>query len=123
MRRQADMLGMQGREAIRKFVYNGGGYIGICAGSYLATPHYSWSLGLLNAQVVDRQHWARGTGQVWLKLSSAGQGALDVDADQVRVYYGQGPLLAPGHYAGLPAYESLAQYSPPSPGMAPSPAA
>ena len=120
--RQADMLGAQGRDAIRKFVHNGGGYVGICAGSYLATPHYSWSLGLLNAWVVDRQHWARGTGQVWLKLSPEGQRALDDDAEQVRVYYGQGPLLAPGNYAGLPPYEPLAQYATAIARHAPNPA-
>jgi len=43
-RRQADHLGAQGRTAIRQFVEHGGGYVGICAGSYLATPYYSWSL-------------------------------------------------------------------------------
>ena len=60
---------------------------------------------------MDRKHWARGTGQVWLKLSATGKRALEDRADLARVYYGQGPLLAPGGYAQLPPYESLAKYS------------
>jgi len=31
-------LDKKGFEMIRKFVANGGGYIGICAGAYLAAP-------------------------------------------------------------------------------------
>ena len=47
-----------GRRAILDFIKNGGGYVGICAGVYLASSHYSWSLGILNAKVVDGEHWA-----------------------------------------------------------------
>ena len=56
--KQAETLKDDGRENIRAFVKNGGGYVGICAGSYLATTDYTWSLGLLNAKVLDRKHWA-----------------------------------------------------------------
>ncbi|MFO0026648.1 MAG: BPL-N domain-containing protein [Deltaproteobacteria bacterium] len=34
--RQGRALGEEGREAMRHFVREGGGYVGICAGSYLA---------------------------------------------------------------------------------------
>src|SRR5690606_30709410 len=37
---QSKNLEEKGREVIREFVRNGGGYVGICAGSYLATTHY-----------------------------------------------------------------------------------
>jgi glutamine amidotransferase-like uncharacterized protein len=110
-RSQANHLGAQGRAAVRRFVEHGGGYVGICAGSYLATPYYSWSLGLINARVVDRQHWARGTGKVTLALTADGQKALEHPDHQVRIYYGQGPLLAPAHYEGLTAYQTLARYT------------
>ncbi len=70
--KQAEMLEPSGCEAIRDFVDGGGGYVGICAGSYLATAQYSWSLNLINARVWDRAHWARGTGTVSLGLSSLG---------------------------------------------------
>ena len=70
--KQAEMLEPSGCQAIRDFVDGGGGYVGICAGSYLATAQYSWSLNLINARVWDRAHWARGTGTVSLGLSSLG---------------------------------------------------
>lgn len=110
-REQAMHLGERGQENIRAFVKKGGGYVGICAGSYLATPGYRWSLGLINARVVDRRHWARGTGPVRLKITPAGRKALDVGPEEVKVHYGQGPLLAPGTRRDLPAYEALATYA------------
>src|SRR4051794_6360903 len=32
-----------GRDKVRDFVQKGGGYVGICAGAYLATRDYPWS--------------------------------------------------------------------------------
>lgn len=58
-RGQARALGEAGREKIRNYISDGGGYLGICAGSYLATNDYSWSLNLIDAKVVDRRHWNR----------------------------------------------------------------
>lgn len=111
--KQAQNLGEEGREAIREFVRQGGAYVGVCAGSYLATTDYSWSLGLLNAKVVDRAHWARGTGQVTLDIHAEGQKVLGQESKTLEVYYGQGPLLAPGGKTGddiPPPFESLATY-------------
>lgn len=108
---QAKNLGEAGSQAVRQFVRDGGGYVGICAGSYLASSYYSWSLHLINAQVVDREHWARGTGTAILRLSEVGKQSLREPADEVQVYYGQGPLLAPDTKDDLPAYEVLAEYA------------
>jgi glutamine amidotransferase-like uncharacterized protein len=108
--KQALALGEDGKQAVKDFVANGKGYIGICAGAYLATNHYSWSLGLINAKVVDSKHWARGTGEVQLNLTTSGQKNLQYDQSTCKVYYGQGPLLAPGDDAKAPAYETLATY-------------
>ena len=108
---QAKKLTARGRDNIRQFVSRGGGYIGICAGSYLASSTYKWSLSLINARVVDSQHWARGTGQVKINMTPLGKALLDEQSDVVDVYYGQGPLLAPDTKPGLPAYEPLALYS------------
>lgn len=108
--KQAEALQPEGREAIRDFVKAGGGYVGICAGSYLATTDYTWSLGILNAKVIDRKHWARGTGDVKIKLTDEGKELLGSKDDLVEVYYGQGPLLSPDTKEGLPAYKPLALY-------------
>lgn len=108
--KQAERIEPSGRENIRNFVKGGGGFVGICAGSYLASSDYTWSLNLLNAKVLDRKHWARGTGPVQLKMTDSGKDALH-QADEVEVYYGQGPLLAPDDEKDLPKYEELATYA------------
>ena len=108
--KQATNLEISGREAIRQFVKNGGGYVGVCAGAYLASSHYPWSLHIINARVIDREHWARGKGNVILTLSDLGQKALGHPEKEVEVYYGQGPLYGRGTNDTLPPYEELAIY-------------
>lgn len=108
--KQAETLGQEGRERVREFVENGGGFVGICAGAYLASAHYRWSLHLLDARVVDSNHWARGTGDVELRISAIGRKAFNVEDETATIYYGQGPLLAPGGKAAIADYELLAAY-------------
>jgi glutamine amidotransferase-like uncharacterized protein len=108
--KQATNLETPGCEAIQKFVRDGGGYVGICAGAYLASSHYSWSLNLINAKVIDRNHWARGKGDVALTLTPLGQKVLGHPDSEVEVFYGQGPLYSHGTNDTLPAYEELAIY-------------
>jgi putative intracellular protease/amidase len=108
---QAKQLQEEGRDKIKAFVKKGGGYVGICAGSYLATSYYTWSLHLLNADVVDREHWARGFGTVELKFSPLGQSMLDQPTATIDCAYHQGPLLTPGHDPDLPPYEPLATFA------------
>ncbi len=108
--KQASMLEESGREQIRSFVGKGGGYIGICAGSYLASSHYSWSLNLINARVWDRAHWARGNGKVKVGISTTVSDVFDSEETTLDVYYGQGPLLIPGNNPDLPMYQVLAVY-------------
>jgi hypothetical protein len=107
---QAKALGEEGREQVRQFVRGGGGYVGICAGSYLASRSYPWSLHLLDANVVDRAHWNRGFGDVELRLSEKGKGFFGANSDQVTIYYHQGPLLAPGNDPVIPDFDSLAAF-------------
>lgn len=107
---QAKKLEEAGCKVVKDFVRDGGGYVGICAGAYLASAQYSWSLGIVNAKVWDRSHWARGTGPVSLSLSSTGCDLLKSDKDKLECYYGQGPLLVPHNDPELPGYEVLATY-------------
>ena len=108
--KQAAALEESGRTAERRFVEQGGGFVGICAGSYLASAHYPWSLGLIDARVVDREHWARGTGDVQIALTPAARKVFAADKDEVTIYYGQGPLLAPAEHDDIPDYQLLARY-------------
>ncbi|HEY3332442.1 MAG TPA: BPL-N domain-containing protein [Capsulimonadaceae bacterium] len=108
---QAKALGEKGRGQIKDFVRAGGGYIGICAGAYLASAHYDWSLAIINTQVVDRAHWARGRGKVTIALNDDGKKLFEASASQVPINYGQGPLMAPKHDPSLPEYTELATFS------------
>ncbi|MES2465501.1 MAG: BPL-N domain-containing protein [Armatimonadota bacterium] len=107
---QGKALEEEGRERIRTFVKGGGGYIGICAGSYLASCDYPWSLNIINAHVLDKKHWARGTGPVDVAFTPQGQQQLSVAGDNLTIQYGQGPLLAPAEDTKLPPYEPWAKY-------------
>jgi glutamine amidotransferase-like uncharacterized protein len=111
--KQGNDLGEDGRQQVRQFVNQGGGFLGVCAGAYLATNDYTWSLNLIDAKVVDRKHWARGTGTVQLELSATGQDLFKVKSSELNIFYGQGPLLGRREWDDpkIPDYESLAIYS------------
>jgi putative intracellular protease/amidase len=108
---QAKSLEEDGREKVRAFVKNGGGYLGICGGAYLATSDYPWSLNIVNAAVVDKKHWARGRATLQLDFTELGRSTLDVPSDSVQCLYHQGPLLTPDHKHDLPPYEPLATFA------------
>jgi glutamine amidotransferase-like uncharacterized protein len=107
---QGRSLEAEGREKVRDFVRKGGGYVGICAGAYLASCDYAWSLHILDARVVDKQHWARGTGDVDIALTARGNELLGLDARRSSIFYFQGPLLAPAGDPEVPDYEVLARF-------------
>ena len=108
---QAGGLQEAGREAVRKFILGGGGYVGICAGAYLATSNYVWSLAVINADSIDRQHWKRGNGQLEIELSPRGREFFSRPAAaRLEIRFAQGPILAPGDKKDLPPYTVLAWY-------------
>jgi predicted deacylase/putative intracellular protease/amidase len=107
--RQAAALEEAGRAAVQQFVRRGGGYIGICAGAYLATSGYSWSLKLINAKTLSSK-WQRGRGQVKVELSPAGQTMLGSRAGLLDVLYANGPVVGAANQADLPDYEVLAWF-------------
>lgn len=100
-----------GRKEVKSFVDRGGGFLGICAGAYLATADYDWSLHILDARVIDRAHWARGTGDVEVRLTEPGQRLLGAGSDHQTILYWQGPLLAPAGKPEIPDYETLGTFA------------
>jgi hypothetical protein len=107
---QGKALGEEGREQVRSFVRGGGGFVGICAGAYLASCDYPWSLHILDAKVIDKAHWARGNGDVQVGLTAAGKTLLGAEADRQQIAYYQGPLLAPAGDPDVPDYEKLGTF-------------
>jgi hypothetical protein len=123
-------IGADGAAAVRAFVAAGKGYLGVCAGGYLAghmsccdgvIPGYcggvsgcapaSYALQLLDIGVA--QPWARGHGPVLVQYSDAAIAMLKLDAARyagrnVSVLYYQGPIMA-RNYDGK--YTSLATFN------------
>jgi len=106
--KQAAALGETGREAVRDFIRRGGGYFGTCAGAYLATSHYTWSLGILDSASLDTKHWKRGTGKVDVELTEAGRKLFGHKDAHIDIYFANGPLLWPDGKPDIPDFETLA---------------
>ena len=119
--KQATALQPEGREQIRTFVEKGGGFVGICAGSYLAAANYAWSLKISNhrtfCEMQDipgagrRSMWYRGPSQtVTMELSDEGRKILGGSSRPLPVRYHNGPIVSPAGLAGLPSYRVLASF-------------
>lgn len=114
-------LGDDGRAAVRRFINEGGGYAGICAGAYLAATNYPWSLAISNHRtfcesrevpgVGMKSMWYRGdSALVTMELSEAGRRMLGDRKDVIPVRYHNGPVMMPASSEGLPDYEVLAWF-------------
>jgi len=108
-RTQAKAIGDSGMTKVREYVRNGGGYVGICAGAYLACSNFDWSLKLLNASTVS-QKWARGTGYLEMEVTPEGRGLLGDVKGTFKVRYNNGPVFKPGDNSDLPAYTALSLF-------------
>jgi putative intracellular protease/amidase len=108
--KQGNTLGPEGRRKVCDFVAGGGGFVGVCAGAYLASAHYPWSLGILDANVIDREHWARGSGNVELQVEPCGREMFALSEERIEIYYHQGPLLGPAQNNSIPDYQTVAIY-------------
>jgi hypothetical protein len=98
---QAKAIGTDGREVVRQYVEDGGGYIGVCGGAYLALDNYSWSLHLLPMDSFDTSHWRRGQASLEIELTGAGQDMFeDQDDSSLEIEFHQGPLMRPSSEQG-----------------------
>jgi hypothetical protein len=96
----------QGKIAIQQFVSSGCGFVGVCAGAYLACktdpndPIFAfcptWDL-LDSCVVMERNQpeylWRRGMGPCKVKLSSRGRDMLGHEDVLVDIFYRNGPCL------------------------------
>lgn len=99
--KQAEQMQEAGREAIRKFVEQGGGYVGICAGAYLACTGYEWGVGVLNAKTVSPK-WRRGQGEVKIAGEAFGEKLSDRG-----IRYSNGPIIKADVRKDMPEFETL----------------
>ncbi len=106
---QSKGIGEAGLKNVREFVGNGGGYVGICAGAYLACSNFSWGLGILNAGTVSSK-WRRGQAILDLEMTEAGKPLLGDVPGVFKVRYNNGPILKPWTRTDLPAYTPLSVF-------------
>lgn len=85
---QAKTLGDTGKAAVTRFVDSGGGYVGICAGAFLAARN-SFGLALLPV----RSQPSGGGGDAALKLTDEAKQASAIDIDTPAVAFHGGPIL------------------------------
>ncbi|MEW4486920.1 BPL-N domain-containing protein [Thalassoglobus sp. JC818] len=118
--RQGRAIGPDGREVIRDYVNQGGGVVGICAGAYLCSAHYDWSLHVINTSVFNKTIDIPGVGKksMWFR-----GGPLDVEMEltadgeevfspsgKLTVRYQNGPIVGLGPDAHLPEWTPLAWF-------------
>ncbi len=114
-RGQAKALGREGIVAVRSFVHAGGGYLGVCGGSYLATGRPGWKrdgnrLSIINAMPRFRTAWFRGKGVVQIEFTEQGRTMLGTAQSRLNVPYQNGPILMPAGNTELPPYVTVAHY-------------
>ena len=88
--RQAQALNKSGRDAVRAFIASGGGFVGICAGAFLALSNYcpERSLKLVSAGAILKQSNAKFHSPIRKKLrknSKAATKSLQQNAKKVEV--------------------------------------
>jgi glutamine amidotransferase-like uncharacterized protein len=116
--RQAAALGEEGRRVVRDFVRAGGGFVGICAGGFLASAQYDWSLGLVNTRILtgDREMPGvgiksmadRGPGTAKIALTDAGRAVFGDIVEPINVGFAGGPIFVGPKGSELPAAVRLA---------------
>lgn len=104
---QSKGLGEAGLKNVREFVRGGGGYVGICAGAYLACSNFSWGLSILNAGTVSSK-WRRGQAMLNLETTEDAASVIGEVKGTFKVRYNNGPILKPWTRTDIPAYTTLA---------------
>jgi glutamine amidotransferase-like uncharacterized protein len=101
-----DVLGEEGFEQIREFVAGGGGYIGICAGSYVAArnvevPGRPPGLGII--EIENERRAGRGIRTV--AIAKPEHSVMQGYEEEVDIWYKNGPMIKVGE-----GVETLAVY-------------
>lgn len=100
---QGRALGDEGKLAVKSFVEGGGGYIGVCAGAYLALQGEDefHKLRIVAGRNLTGDAWQRGIAGV--EVSAEGR-------KNFKLFYANGPIFTPVPTEGLMPYVGLATY-------------
>jgi hypothetical protein len=101
---QGELLGEDGRERVRRFVRGGGGYLGICAGAYLAMqgpPEFN-KIAIVGAHNLTGDAWQRGSRETRLVPTDR--------STPLGMHYENGPIFEREVVRGLEPFVSLATF-------------
>lgn len=100
---QGRALGDEGKVAVKEFVQGGGGYIGVCAGAYLACQGEDefHKLRLVATRNLTGDAWQRGIAGLECKAEGR---------PPFKLFYANGPIFTPAPAEGLAPYVSLASF-------------
>jgi glutamine amidotransferase-like uncharacterized protein len=107
---QAKDIGDAGRKKVRQYVEQGGAYLGICAGAYLACAEFDWGLQLINAHTISDK-WQRGEATVEMQLTPEGRKLFGNVEKPLKVRYENGPVIGQLDREGMPRFRTLATYA------------
>lgn len=101
---QGGLLGEEGRARVRRFVAGGGGYVGICAGSYLALQGAAEfnKIALVAGEHATGDRWRRGVRPTRVEPNDG--------SEAYALHYANGPLFARRAVAGLAPFVVLATF-------------
>lgn len=92
-----------GIDKVKEFVKNGGGFIGVCGGSYMAiTGPSEGKLNMLSAKNYGNDGWQRGIGNCEIKTN---------DGQTINLHYENGPIFEFAEYEGSGSYQTLATFN------------
>ena len=119
-RLMAQALGSSGKEKVREFIQKGGGYVGICAGAFLATDRFENSLDIVDAKPlvedVDIPEMGkismaeRGIGTVMVSVNDAGREIFGDLGGLLSASYTGGPVFSKNSDRWFPECITLAEY-------------
>jgi len=118
---QAAAIGAEGKQSVREFVREGGGYLGICGGAYLCSAQYDWSLKLVDAHVFTGTREIKGHGPqrmfrrgksttVKMEFTEEGRRMFKGVPRHTDVRFHNGPVLSSANDPDLAPYTTLAHY-------------
>ena len=94
-KKEAFSIGEEGKEKIRQFTKDGGIYLGVCAGCYLASHAHPEYLGIMPLTTTDKKHWQRGKATLPIQFTPLGMEIFGVNKANATVVYHNGPVLRP----------------------------
>lgn len=101
-------LGEEGWKQLKSFLRRGGGYVGTCAGAYMALVNAERAEGRLIDAELQEGEWERGEAILEIELTEEGKKVLGGDSALLKIAYQNGSVFHPANYEILDSYRVLA---------------